>query len=67
MWSYLNMIRDGGKGDTQRPLVVSMEEFDKNFDAIFGNKKDKKGSNINVTIEADQDEKSVAITKTWEF
>ena len=45
------MIRDGGKGDTQRPLVVSMEEFDKNFDAIFGNKKDKKGSNINVTIE----------------
>ncbi len=32
------MTRDGGKGDMQRPLVVSMEEFDKNFDAIFGKK-----------------------------
>lgn len=28
----------GGKGDTPRPLGVSMEQFDKNFDAIFGKK-----------------------------
>ena len=25
----------GGKGDKPRPLGVSMEEFDRNFDAIF--------------------------------
>lgn len=31
-------MRDGGKGDTPRPLGVPMEEFDKNFDAIFGKK-----------------------------
>ena len=29
-------MRDGGKGDTPRPLGVPMEVFDKNFDAIFG-------------------------------
>ena len=29
----------GGKGDKPRPLGVSMEEFDKNFDVIFGNGK----------------------------
>lgn len=32
----------GGKGDTPRPLGVSMEQFDKNFDAIFGKKKTPK-------------------------
>jgi hypothetical protein len=30
--------RDGGKGDTPRPLGVPMEVFDKNFEAIFGKK-----------------------------
>ena len=30
--------RDGGKGDMPRPLGVSIEEFDKNFEAIFGKK-----------------------------
>ena len=33
-------MRDGGKGDTPRPLVVPLEKFDNNWDAIFG--KDKK-------------------------
>jgi hypothetical protein len=28
----------GGKGDTPRPLGVSLEQFDANFDAIFGKK-----------------------------
>jgi hypothetical protein len=28
-------VRDGGKGDAQRPLVVPMEQFDNNWDAIF--------------------------------
>jgi hypothetical protein len=32
-------MRDGGKGDAPRPLGVSMEQFDANFDAIFGKKK----------------------------
>ena len=32
---------DGGKGDTPRPLGVPMEQFDKNFEAIFGKKADK--------------------------
>ena len=31
-------MRDGGKGDTPRPLGVPMEVFDKNFEAIFGKK-----------------------------
>ena len=32
-------MRDGGKGDTPRPLGVPMEVFDRNFEAIFGKKK----------------------------
>jgi hypothetical protein len=32
-------MRDGGKGDTPRPLGVSLEQFDANFNAIFGKKK----------------------------
>ena len=32
----------GGKGDTPRPLGVSMETFDNNFEAIFGKKKTPK-------------------------
>lgn len=32
-------MRDGGKGDAPRPLGVSMEVFDKNFEAIFGKNK----------------------------
>jgi uncharacterized protein with von Willebrand factor type A (vWA) domain len=32
----------GGKGDTPRPLGVSLEQFDANFDAIFGKKKTPK-------------------------
>ena len=32
-------MRDGGKGDTPRPLGVPIEQFDKNFEAVFGKKK----------------------------
>ena len=28
-------MRDGGKGDSQRPLGVDLEQFDNNWDAIF--------------------------------
>lgn len=28
-------MRDGGKGDAQRPLGVDLEQFDNNWDAIF--------------------------------
>ena len=35
----------GGKGSKQRPMDIDKEQFDKNFDAIFGKKKkeDKDG------------------------
>lgn len=29
-------MRDGGKGDSQRPLGVPLEKFDNNWDSIFG-------------------------------
>ena len=29
----------GGKGDRRRPLVVPKEQFENNWDAIFGKKK----------------------------
>jgi hypothetical protein len=32
-------MRDGGKGDTPRPLGVPIEQYDMNFEAIFGKKK----------------------------
>lgn len=31
-------MSDGGKGDTRRPLGVTKEVFDANFEAIFGRK-----------------------------
>jgi hypothetical protein len=31
-------MRDGGKGDRRRKLVVSEEVFNSNWDAIFGKK-----------------------------
>jgi len=31
-----------GKGDKQRPMDIDKEQFDKNFDAIFGKKKKEK-------------------------
>jgi hypothetical protein len=34
-------MRDNGKGDTPRPLRVPMEQFDKNFELIFGKKSQK--------------------------
>ena len=39
MWRCLDMTRDGGKGDIPRPLGVPMEQFDRNFEVIFGKKK----------------------------
>ena len=34
-------MRDGGKGDAQRPLVVPMDQFDESWDTIFNQKKEK--------------------------
>ena len=31
-----------GKGDKQRPMDIDKEQFDKNFEAIFGKKKKEK-------------------------
>ena len=36
----MTTTRDGGKGDTRRPLTIDEEQFNKNWDAIF-NKDDK--------------------------
>ena len=30
--------RDGGKGDQQRPLTIPKEQFEANWDSIFGKK-----------------------------
>jgi hypothetical protein len=49
-------MRDGGKGDTPRPLGVPLEKFDNNWDAIFGNKKKLDSS------EYDFDEKTNTFT-----
>ena len=32
-------MRDGGKGDVQRPLTVSMEQFDNSWNVIFNKSK----------------------------
>ena len=32
-------MRDGGKGDLKRPLTVSEDTFNNNWDKIFGNGK----------------------------
>ena len=66
-------MRDGGKGDSPRPLGVTMDQFDTNFDRIFGKKKqqtlkdyiEEKG--IDIEVVAATDEKEITITKTWEF
>jgi len=55
---------DGGKGDMQRPLGVTMDDFDKSWDAIFN--KDKPTS-INIEVEADNDGQQITVTKTWEI
>ena len=31
-------MRDGGKGDKRRPLVIPEEQFNAQWDAIFGKK-----------------------------
>ena len=60
-------MTDGGKGDRQRPLRVPMSQFDKSWDEIFGKKPKKDDSNLNVTIEADNDGQTITVTKTWEI
>jgi len=34
-------MRDGGKGDAPRPLARPMEQFEENFERIFGKKPPK--------------------------
>jgi bisphosphoglycerate-independent phosphoglycerate mutase (AlkP superfamily) len=57
-------MTDGRKGDTPRPLGVTMEDFDKSWDEIF---KKKDTSNVQVEVVADTDGQQINITKTWEF
>lgn len=46
-------MRDGGKGDTPRPLGVSIEKFDNAWDRIFNKSKVEKA--IEETIEQHQE------------
>lgn len=57
-------MRDGGKGDAQRPLVVPMDQFDESWDTIFNQKKEK---DIKIEIDADNDGQSITFTKEWHF
>jgi|5B_taG_2_1085324.scaffolds.fasta_scaffold100447_2 hypothetical protein len=45
---------EGGKGSKKRPMQISNEQFEKNFEAIFGNKKDKKDANKTKTKPKDK-------------
>ena len=61
-------MNEGGKGDKPRPLAVSQEQFDKNFDAIFG-KKDKEPIPFAgmVDVELTNDEKEISYNYTVRF
>jgi hypothetical protein len=48
-------MRDGGKGDMQRPLGVELEQFDNNWDVIF-KKKPKEYVLINGMTEEETNE-----------
>ena len=39
--------RDGGKGDRKRPLVISEEQFNANWDAIFKSKPEETIEEVN--------------------
>lgn len=49
-WKWKETMRDGGKGDAPRPLGVSMEQFDKNFDAVFGKNKKYKMEEVDAGV-----------------
>ena len=50
-------MRDGGKGDTPRPLSIPIEQFDNNWDAIFKKKlADKVVKQIEESIEEQKSE-----------
>ena len=50
--------RDGGKGDTPRPLSIPIEQFDNNWDAIFKKKlADKVVKQIEESIEEQNNER----------
>jgi hypothetical protein len=60
-------MRDGGKGDKQRPRGIPMEEFDNKWDAIFNKKEEKKENPLSVDIEDDNGELKAEITLKVEF
>ena len=43
-------MRDGGKGDRKRPLVIPEEQFNKNWDAIFKNKELTQGQKLGMQL-----------------
>jgi len=51
--------RDGGKGDTPRPLSIEQDEFEKNWNRIFNEAKEEA---IKLEIEADNDHATILAT-----
>lgn len=49
------MASEAGKGSASRPIFISKEQFDKNFEQIFGKKNQKNESKeVNKTQETDK-------------
>lgn len=59
-------MRDGGKGDKQRP-ILDQEQFDKNWDDIFNKNKNPSKSELEIKIDIAEDEKRATVNKTWTF
>jgi len=44
-------MRDGGKGDKRRPLVIDEEQFNNNWDAIFNKPKEEPEKILGIPVE----------------
>jgi hypothetical protein len=53
-------MRDGGKGDRKRPLVIDEQQFNANWDAIF-NKKEIHDTKMNETLEPNKNKAAKVI------
>lgn len=64
-------MRDGGKGDKPRPLGVSMEQFDNNWNSIFKNKekpvKTYAGGKPNYVITKEQNDALEKLIDSYEI
>lgn len=47
-------MSDGGKGSKPRPFSVTLDEFDNNWNKIFGKKNEKDSNQTNQTSESSE-------------